>query len=98
MTGLTGSGPAARFGPFAELPARFTQLDLEGGHVVDATGPAGTVSEALLAAFRTGRLAFTIRLVHPLRLTLGSRRHQPAPTDLRTRTAQLRFREPMTGD
>jgi threonine dehydrogenase-like Zn-dependent dehydrogenase len=47
------------FDPFARVHARFNQLDLDVRHVIDATGSADTVSEALLAAYKAGKLALT---------------------------------------
>jgi hypothetical protein len=43
--------------PFARVHARFLQLDLDRRHLIDAAGSPNTVSDALLAAFRAGRLA-----------------------------------------
>jgi predicted kinase len=44
------------FEPFAALHARFADLDLPQRCVVDATGSPGTTCDAVLSAFRAGRL------------------------------------------
>ena len=44
------------FEPFAGVHARFTQLHLDDRFVIDAGGSPDAVSEAVLAAFREGRL------------------------------------------
>jgi predicted kinase len=49
------------FEPFAQLHARFSQLDLDDRCVIDATGVPSTVSDAILAAFRAGHLAVSDR-------------------------------------
>jgi hypothetical protein len=45
--------------PFAALHARFAGLDLDERHIVDATASAQTVCDAVLSAFRSGRLIAT---------------------------------------
>lgn len=45
------------FEPFAALHARFTALELPRHRRIDAAGPVDAVAEAVLAAFRGGRLA-----------------------------------------
>jgi AAA domain len=44
------------FQPFAALHKRFVDLDLEARHLVDATAPPESVRDAVLSAFRAGRL------------------------------------------
>jgi hypothetical protein len=48
------------FEPFARVHARFSQLDLDDRHVIDALGSPNAVSEAVLAAFRAGKLTVVI--------------------------------------
>jgi hypothetical protein len=48
------------FEPFAKVHARFSQLDLDDRHVIDATGSPNAVSAAVLAAFRAGKLTLVI--------------------------------------
>jgi predicted kinase len=45
--------------PFAAVHARFANLELDERHVVDATGSPETTCEAVLSAFRAGRLITT---------------------------------------
>lgn len=47
------------FEPFGKVHARFSQLDQDDRHVIDATALPNGVSQALLDAFRAGRLAVT---------------------------------------
>ncbi|MDQ6777409.1 MAG: ATP-binding protein, partial [Actinomycetota bacterium] len=42
---------------FAKVHARFSQLDLDDRHEIDAIGSPSAVSEAVLTAFRAGKLA-----------------------------------------
>ena len=44
------------FEPVANVHDRFSGLELDDRHVIDAAGPASTVSGAVLAAFRAGNL------------------------------------------
>jgi predicted kinase len=44
------------FRPFAAVHARFADLDLHERHLVEATGSPETARDAVLSAFRTGRL------------------------------------------
>ena len=44
------------FQPFAATHEKFGQLDLDARHVVDATGSPESVRDAVLSAFRAGRL------------------------------------------
>jgi hypothetical protein len=44
------------FEPFAKVHARFAGLDLDARHLVDATGSPEAARDAVLAAFRAGRL------------------------------------------
>lgn len=44
------------FEPFAKLHTRFSQLDLDDRYVIEATGSPNAVSDAVLTAFRTGKL------------------------------------------
>lgn len=45
------------FEPFAKVHARFSQLDLDDRHVIDAIGSPSAVGEAVLAAILAGKLA-----------------------------------------
>jgi predicted kinase len=44
------------FQPVAALHAKFADLDLPDGYIIEATGSPETTCDAVLAAFRTGRL------------------------------------------
>jgi predicted kinase len=47
--------------PFAKLHARFADLHLDARHLVDATGSPESVCDAVLSAFRAGRLVVTTK-------------------------------------
>jgi predicted kinase len=47
------------FQPFAAVHEKFGDLDLDARHLVEATGPPERVRDAVLSAFRAGRLATT---------------------------------------
>jgi predicted kinase len=52
-----GSGGPPDVDDFRLLHARFLDLDQYERHVIDASGPAEQVAEAVLGGFRSGRLA-----------------------------------------
>lgn len=47
------------FSPFAAVHVRFDDLDLDRRHMVEATGSPEAARDAVLSAFRTGRLIVT---------------------------------------
>jgi predicted kinase len=47
------------FSPFAAVHGRFDDLDLDGRHVVETIGSPEDTRDAVLSAFRTGRLIAT---------------------------------------
>ncbi|HXY91569.1 MAG TPA: AAA family ATPase [Acidimicrobiia bacterium] len=47
------------FQPFAAVHERFADIDLDERHLVEATGSPETVRDAVLSAFRAGRLIAT---------------------------------------
>jgi predicted kinase len=47
------------FGPFATVHGKFDDLDLDERHLVEATGSPDRARDAVLSAFRTGRLVAT---------------------------------------
>ena len=47
------------FEPFAAVHERFTSLDLDARHRIEATGSPESVRDAVLSAFRAGRLTAT---------------------------------------
>jgi Mrp family chromosome partitioning ATPase len=53
------------FQPFAAVHEKFSALDLDARHVVEATGSPESVRDAVLAAFRAGRLVATDRSSAP---------------------------------
>jgi predicted kinase len=47
------------FSPFAAVHVRFDAIDLDRRHIVEATGSPEAARDAVLSAFRTGRLIVT---------------------------------------